>query len=140
MQLVASTRIEIEYGRPVARGRELFGALVRWDRVWNPGADSATTVSFSTDVRVNGKELAAGRYSLWTIPGPEAWTVIFSRAQPVWHLPYPEGQDALRIAVPARQGEHMETLAFYFPVVDGYAATLHLHWGTTVVPLSIRVD
>src|SRR5207249_4242526 len=54
--------------------------------------------------------------------------------------PYPEGRDALRIRVPARQGPHMETLAFYFPVVDGKDATLYLHWGTTIVPLEIRVE
>lgn len=134
------TRIEIVYNRPVARGRALFGALVPWGKVWHPGADTATTIAFSTAVQVNGKPLAAGTYSLWAIPEPELWTVIFSRAQPVWHIPYPEGQDVLRIRVPARQGSHMETLAFYFPVVEGERAVLHLHWGTTVVPLSISVD
>lgn len=140
IQTVGATRIEIVYNRPVARGRALFGALVPWGKVWHPGADTATTIAFSTAVQVNGKPLAAGTYSLWAIPEPELWTVIFSRAQPVWHIPYPEGRDVLRIRVPARQGSHMETLAFYFPVVEGERAVLHLHWGTTVVPLSISVD
>jgi hypothetical protein len=139
-QMVGGTEIEIRYSRPVARGRELFGKLVPWGKVWCPGADTATTVSFTRPVRVSGKPLEAGTYSLWAIPEPDTWTVIFSRAQPVFHIPYPEGRDALRIRVPVRQGPHMETLAFYFPVVDGKDATLSLHWGTTIVSLDIRVD
>jgi hypothetical protein len=139
-QMVGGTRIEIRYSRPVARGRELFGKLVPWGKVWCPGADTATTISFSTPVVVSGQSLAAGTYSLWAIPQPDVWTVIFSRAQPVFHVPYPEGRDALRVRVPALRGAPMETLAFYFPVVEGKGATLYLHWGTTIVPLDLRVE
>jgi hypothetical protein len=141
MQRVGDTKIEILYSRPVARGRELFGKVVPWGRVWNPGADTATQVSFSDDVRVNGARLAAGTYSLWAMPGPETWTVIFSRAAPVWHLPYPgQDKDALRLEVRSETGSHMEALAYYFPVVDGLRAMLHLHWGTTIVPLEIEAE
>jgi hypothetical protein len=109
--------------------------------VWNPGADTATQVTFSSNVLINGQALSAGTYSLWAIPGRETWTVIFNRAAPVWHTPYPgPEQDALRLDVQATSGTHMETLVYYFPVVDGLRTTLHLHWGTTVVPLEIRVD
>jgi hypothetical protein len=141
MQMVGQTKIEILYSRPVARGRELFGALVPWGRVWNPGADTATQITVSTDVLVNGQRLAAGTYSLWAIPGQDVWTVILNRAAPVWHLPYPgEEKDALRVRVVPQRGEHMETLAFHFPVVDGSRAVLHLQWGTTIVPLEIQVN
>ena len=140
MQMVGTTRIEVAYTRPVARGRALFGALVPWDRVWNPGADTATTVSVSAPVRVNGATLPAGTYSLWAIPGEREWTLIFSRAQPVWHVPYPAGQDVLRVRAAPLRGAHMEALAFYFPVVDGLAAELHLHWGEVVVPLQLEAE
>ncbi|HEU4632004.1 MAG TPA: DUF2911 domain-containing protein [Gemmatimonadaceae bacterium] len=140
MQMVGATRIEIAYSRPVARGRELFGALVPWGRPWNPGADTATTIALSAPVRVNGAALPAGTYSLWAIPGEREWTLIFSRAQPVWHTPYPAGRDALRVQATPQRGAHMETLAFYFPVVEGRTAVLHLHWGETVVPLRIDVE
>ena len=63
-QMVAFTNIAVTYGRPVARGRALFGALVPWDSVWQPGADSATRIVFSRDVAVEGKTLHAGEYSL----------------------------------------------------------------------------
>src|ERR1700675_2457600 len=78
-QVVAFTEISVSYGRPVARGRALFGALIPWDSVWHPGANSATRVTFGHDVMVEGKPLCAGEYSLWLIPrerGP--WTAIFS--------------------------------------------------------------
>jgi hypothetical protein len=138
-QRVADTTITVEYNRPVARGRELFGRLVPYGRIWCPCADDATTVEVSTGVTVEGKDLAAGRYSLWTEPEPERWTVIFNKNAGAWHTRYPEGQDALRVQVTPRTGSHMETMAFYFPAVDGKKAELALHWGTVVVPVKIEV-
>src|SRR5688572_18333716 len=137
-QQVAGTTITIEYNRPVARGRELFGALVPYGRVWCPGADNCTTIQFSTGVTINGQPLAAGKYSLWAEPQPEKWILIFNRAQPVFHTKYPADQDALRVPATPREGAPMETLAFYFPVVDGRRAELVLHWGTVVVPMEIE--
>jgi hypothetical protein len=87
---------------------------------------------------VNGDTLRAGTYSLWAIPGPKEWTIIFSSASPTFHLRYPPANDALRVRATPRTGEHMETLAFYFPVVDGDSAQLVLQWGRTVVPLNVH--
>jgi hypothetical protein len=138
-QRVNETTITVEYNRPVARGRELFGKLVPFGRIWCPGADDATTVEVSTGVKVDGQDLPAGKYSLWTEPQPDEWTVMINKRHAVWHTRYPEGQDALRLQVKPRIGSHMETLAFYFPAVDGKKAELVLHWGTVVVPLTIEV-
>lgn len=137
VQMLGATRVEVRYSRPSARGRELFGALVPWGREWTPGADTATNVTFSAAVRVNGQPLAAGTYSLWAIPGETRWTIIFSRAHPVWHLPYPKGEDVLRVDTTPRASSHMELLTFYFPDVDAYEGELVMHWGTTVVPIEI---
>src|SRR5215510_3032311 len=112
-QRVGFTDITISYNRPVARGRTLFGGLVKWGRVWHPGADSATTIRFSKDVTVEGQSLAAGQYTLWAIPDTASWTVIFSRALHVFHIPYPgESHDALRVTVSPEQGSYMEVLAY----------------------------
>jgi hypothetical protein len=138
-QKIADTTITVDYNRPVARGRALFGALVPWGRVWCPGADTCTTVDLSTAIQVNGHALAAGTYSLWAEPGPERWTIIFNRAHPVFHTRYPPADDVLRVEATPREGTHMETLAFYFPVVDGHRSELVLHWGKVVVPLDIEV-
>ena len=142
-QRVGTTEIAIVYNRPVARGRTLFGddGVVRWGRMWHPGADSATTISFSKAVTVEGHPLAAGRYTLWMIPEkpPEQWTIVFSRGVDVWHTNYPgESQDALRVKVPPETGAHMEVLAYYFPIVAADSTVLRLHWGETVVPIRIR--
>ena len=140
-QRVGYTDISVEYNRPVARGRTLFGdhGVVRWGRVWHPGADSATTITFSRDVLVEGKALKAGSYTLWTIPQPDVWTVIFSSAVHVFHIPYPgEASDVLRVEVKPERGEHMDALAWYFPVVAPDSAVLRLQWGEMVVPVRIR--
>ena len=141
-QRVATTEITITYSRPVARGRELFGQLVPYDQVWHPGADRATAIAFNRDVQINDRPLAAGKYSVWTIPRLQRdWTMIFSRKGDVFHHPYPgEAEDALRIDVRPEEGPHMETLTFAFPVVEGKDAVLRLHWGTVMVPLAIRVQ
>jgi hypothetical protein len=139
-QRIANTEITITYSRPVARGRELFGQLVPFDQVWNPGADQATAIALSREVQMNGRPLPAGKYSLWAIPRPDRWTVIFSKAADVYHTPYPgEDQDALRLDVAPVPGPHMEVLTFYFPMVEGKDGVLRLHWGEVMLPLSIRV-
>jgi DUF2911 family protein len=138
-QRVADAEVRIVYNRPVARGRELFGGIVPYGKEWDPGADEATTIAFSTDVLFGGARLPAGTYSVWVVPmerGP--WTFILSVAADVFHTPYPKGNDALRIPVTPQRGSHMETLAFYFPVVDADSAVLSLHWGTTVLPIPIK--
>ena len=142
-QRVGYTDVGVSYNRPVAHGRKLFGdgGVVRWGEIWCPGADSATTVTFSRPVLVQGKPVGAGSYSLWMIPRrpPGRWTVIFSRAAHVFHIPYPGAtHDAVRVDVAPETGAPMETLAFYFPVVAPDSAVLRLHWGETVVPLTIR--
>jgi hypothetical protein len=139
-QTVAFTTLSIEYGRPVARGRPLFGQLVPWDSIWHPGADSATRITFSKNVLIEGKPLGAGEYTLWLIPRATApWTVIFSRAAHVFHKPYPGARfDVLRVDVTPEQASQMESFAIYFPMVLRDEAIMRLHWGTTAVPLRIK--
>ena len=141
MQQVAGTTITIEYDRPVARGRDLFGSLVPYDRVWCPGANECTTITISTPIKIESQDLAAGTYTLWAKPGAAKWTMIINKAHPTFHTQYSRvtDQDLLKLEVTPRTGAHMETLAFYFPVVDGQHAELAFHWGTVVVPLSIDV-
>ncbi len=138
-QRLRDAEVTVVYNRPVARGRTLFGALVPYGEIWNPGADEATRIELSDDVSIAGQPLPAGKYSLWAIPGPDEWTLVFSRAWDVEHVPYPEGEDALRVRVRPQPGPHMETLGFYFPMVDADSALLVLHWGETRIPLPLRV-
>ncbi|MEO5567807.1 MAG: DUF2911 domain-containing protein [Gemmatimonadaceae bacterium] len=140
VQNVALTKVEITYGRPVARGRALFGQLVPWDSIWHPGADSATRISFDHDVMVEGKPLKAGAYSLWLIPREgQPWTIIFSRASQVFHRPYPGvGEDALRVDVTPVTASHVESMAIEFPMVLRDDAVMRIHWGTVAAPIRIK--
>jgi hypothetical protein len=139
-QMVAFTNISVAYGRPVARGRALFGALVPWDSVWHPGADSATRIRFSHDVLLEGQPLRAGEYSLWLIPREsKPWTLIVSRAAHVFHKPYPgERFDVLRVDVMPEQVSPVESFTIYFPMVLRDEAVMRLQWGTFAVPIKIK--
>ncbi len=139
-QHVAFTTISIEYGRPVARGRALFGALVPGDSVWHPGADSATRITFDHDLVIDGRPLAAGEYTLWVIPrARQAWTLIFNRAAHVFHKPYPgAATDVLRLDLEPQSASHVETLTIDFPLVLRDSAQLRIHWGETALSAPIK--
>lgn len=141
-QRVSHTNIDIEYNRPVARGRVLFGALVKWDTIWHPGADSASRIRFDKDVMLEDRPLGRGEYSLWLIPRQRApWTLILSSAAQVFHSPYPGQQhDVMRVDIAPERGAHMETLAYYFPVVGRDSTILRIHWGETILPIRIKVS
>ena len=139
-QRVAFTDMAIEYGRPTARGRALFGTLVPWNAVWHPGADSATTLTISQAITVEGAALPAGAYTIWLHPRDGApWTVIFSKAVGVPHTPYPgAARDQLRVDVVPSRASHVETLTFAFPDVQRDDATLRLQWGEVGVSLRVK--
>lgn len=139
-QNVALTSIDIEYGRPTARGRALFGALVPWDSIWHPGADSATHVSINHDITLEGHAVKAGEYSLWLIPRARApWTVILNRTAHTFHKPYPgSATDYLRFDVAPKAASHVETLTISFPMVLRDEGTLRIQWGETALDLAIK--
>ena len=141
-QMINGATITIEYYRPVARGRDqLFGKVVRWGREWTPGANWATTFDVDRDVLLNGHAVSKGRYSVWMIPQHhDEWTVLLNRKARRFHTDRPQGkEEVLSFTVAPRDGPHMETLAWYFPDVADDSATLVMHWGTTIVPLSLVV-
>lgn len=138
-QVISGSRIEIVYRRPVARGRELFGKLVPYGRIWTPSADSAARVTISGDIEISGQRLKPGQYAMWMIPDSTEWTVVFSSVAKAFHLSKPAGKDeVLRVKARPRAGDHMESLGFYFPMADADSATLVMHWGKTIVPMRIR--
>jgi hypothetical protein len=139
-QNVALTKLEVTYGRPVARGRPLFGQLVPWDEVWQPGADQATELTFDHDITVEGKELKAGTYTLWLVARDgKPWTVIFNSAVHVFHKPYTyQSTEVLRIDVAPETITHVESLTIDFPRVLAHDAVLRIHWGTQAVSVKIN--
>jgi len=133
---VDGVRVVIDYGRPEARGRDIWGTLVPWNEVWRTGADEATTVHFDRDVVVAGQPLAAGRYSLFTIPQQSGtWTVIFNKVADQWGaFKYDSSQDALRVSVQT---------ASHDPAVEALTFTLEgdhvvLRWEKLELAIPVR--
>lgn len=123
----------VEYGRPKVKGREIWGGLVPYGKVWRTGANEATTVRLSAKVLVEGEPLAAGRYGLFTIPGEERWTIVFNRVADQWGaFSYDPSEDVLRVEVEPRANEHVEEMDF---VIEG--SDLVLRWAEMAVPIRI---
>lgn len=142
-QTINGTVITVRYDRPSARGRALFGpdGIVVHDALWTPGANRATILELSQDARIAGHDVPAGKYGMWTIPAHGQWTFILTRNWDTHHSIYPgEEADVMRTTIPTERGAHMETLAFYFPVVGPYTATLRMHWGDLLLPIPIEVN
>jgi hypothetical protein len=86
-QTVGLSEIEVNYSRPSKRGRLVFGELVPYGKVWRTGANANSTISFSDDVKINGKELKKGKYAIYLMPKAEFWTLFFYKETENWGLP-----------------------------------------------------
>ncbi|MEZ5392362.1 MAG: DUF2911 domain-containing protein [Bryobacterales bacterium] len=91
---MSGTHFEVAYSRPAARGRDLFGGLVKWGEVWTPGANQATTLEFDKDIKVGRETIAAGRYSVWAIPGEAEWTILLDENADRFHIEKPSPRSA----------------------------------------------
>lgn len=89
--------IKIEYSRPSVRGRVIFGEVVPWNRIWRTGADAATKIYLSKPLYFNGKELPAGAYSIFTIPTPTGFTLVFNKQANIWGTEHNADYDFLKI-------------------------------------------
>ena len=92
------------YSRPQKSGRVIFGDLVPYGKVWRTGANENTEINFYRDVKLAGKPVKAGRYSLYTIPGEKSWTIVLNSALDVWGASnYDQTKDVLRVDVPVSE-------------------------------------
>jgi len=140
-QTIGTTEVRLTYGRPSVDGRTIFAedGLVPFGEVWRSGANEATTISFSDDVTVQGEPLSAGTYSLYSIPGPDSWTIIFNDIANQWGTDYDESEDVLRVETTPQSGPQVEMMMFYFENVSETSGTAVLHWNETRVPFEIQV-
>ena len=141
-QRVGLTDIEVTYSRPGIKGREIFGALVPNGKVWRTGANAATKIVFSTPVKLNGTDIPAGTYALFTIPGESEWTIIINKGAAQWGaFQYDEKADVARFKVsPIQISESIETFTIEFNEILDESATMNLVWDHTVVPISIQIE
>jgi len=141
-QTVGFTEVTIEYNRPGVKGRTIWGGLVPYDVVWRAGANEATKITFSTDVKIDGKKLKAGSYSFFAIPTEKTWTLIFNKVANQWGaFEYNDVEDALRIEVTPMQNIcWQEWLAFTINKSSDKKAVVMLEWEKLKVPFNIEVE
>ena len=141
-QRVGLTDIEVNYSRPGIKGRKIFGGLEAWGEVWRVGANSATTITFSTPVKLNGVAVPAGTYGLFALLGRDEWTIILNKNANQWGAyAYDAKQDVARIkATPVVNPYVVETFTIGIGDIRDESATLYLVWDTTRVPVKLEVE
>ncbi|SHJ14012.1 DUF2911 domain-containing protein [Flavobacterium terrae] len=142
IQTVGLTDIEIEYSRPSAKGRVIYGDLVPFGKVWRTGANANTTISFSDDVVINGATLKKGKYALYTIPKADEWEILFYTDTNNWGNP--EKWDDSKVAIKASAkteilNRHVETFTIGINNTDNNFANLEFAWEKTLVALKFEV-
>jgi hypothetical protein len=129
------------YSRPSKKGRVIFGNLVPYDQVWRTGANEATELTLYVPMTIDGKKLAAGTYTLYTVPGKNTWEVIINSDTNVWGaFSYKKEKDILRISVPRQDAPaYTETLSMAFrPETNG--TTLMIGWDTTYIEIPMQTS
>jgi len=140
-QRVGLTDIVVNYHRPAANKRVVWGGIVPYDQVWRAGANENTTIYFSTDVTVENNKVTAGTYGLHMIPTKKSWTIIFSKDNAAWgSFFYDEKNDAIRFTVNPNTSEFQEWLSYSFDALSASSATLSLKWEKLSIPIKIEVD
>jgi hypothetical protein len=141
-QTVGLTDVEINYCRPGAKGRSVFGGLVPFGKLWRTGANENTTISFSEDVIIDGKTLPKGKYALYTIPNVENWDVVFYKTIDNWGTPeaFSEANVVLKAKAKAEVlPKKAETFTIGINGLDNNFAFLEMYWENSYVALKFEV-
>jgi tetratricopeptide (TPR) repeat protein len=140
-QRLGITDITINYHRPLAGDRKIWGGLVPYGKVWRAGANENSTITFSDPVMIEGKALDKGTYGLHMIPNVDEWTVIFSKSSTAWgSFSYDQSEDALRVNVKPRSNELHNALTYDFDQLQADSAVIELEWEKIAVPFKVSVD
>jgi hypothetical protein len=137
---VNGATITINYSSPAVKGRQIWGSLVPYDQVWRAGANEATIFETSKDIKVEGKSLPAGKYSLYAIPGEKEWTIILNSQTGQWGIKMDgsttedPSKDVLRVMVKPEKADSFHERMAYVVDKDGFA----LVWENLKVPVSIH--
>ena len=134
--------ITVNYSRPNTKGRKIFGALEPYGSVWRTGANSATTITTTEAIQLEGKDLAAGTYGIFTIPGANEWTVIINKGAKQWGAyEYKAEEDLFRVTVkPTKLKDKVETFSIQLADVYPTKAKLQLMWENTAISINLTTD
>ena len=133
---INGTDVTIDYSQPSKRGREIFGGLEKYGKVWRTGANESSWIELSGDVKVEGKALAAGKYGLFTIPGEKEWTIIFNKKWDGWGAyEYSQDDDVLRVTVPSST---LDEVVEQFTINIADSGDVTLAWDKTQVSFAVE--
>jgi hypothetical protein len=140
-QTVGLTEITVAYSSPSVKGRKIWGELVPWNRLWRTGANASTQVTFTHDVSFGGTQVAAGTYTLATVPTPKGWTVILNKELELFDTrPYNPQDDVARVQATVSAIPHRERLTFIFSNTTETETSLDMEWEKLRVSVPIKVD
>jgi hypothetical protein len=128
---VAGASLTVRYSRPSTRGRVIFGNVVPWNQVWRTGANQATLLETSVDLRIAGTTVPAGKYSLWTIPSPTGWKLILNKNTGQWGTAYDTQYDLARLDM---RTEALQQPVEQFTIAiepEGKGGVVRLEWDKT---------
>ena len=132
---ISGANITIEYSSPSVKGREIWGGLVPYGKIWRAGANEATTFTTDKDLMIEGKKLPAGTYSFFIIPEKDSATIIFNKEAKQWGAyKYKEGEDQLRVKVTPKKSAKMNERLVY--AVNKNNVTLS--WENWDIPISVK--
>ncbi len=139
-QRIGITDITINYHRPLANSRQIWGKVAPYGQVWRAGANENTIITFSDPVTIEGQPLDKGTYGLHMIPGENQWTVIFSKNSTAWgSFTYKQEEDALRVNVKPQTTELHDALAYDFDEVKPDSTVVTMRWDKVAVPFKVAV-
>jgi len=135
--------ISIEYSRPSAKGRAIFGGLVPFDKIWRTGANASTKITFTDVVNVEGIDLKPGTYAIYTIPYQDSWMVMFYSDLALGGnvADYDVKKEVAKFKVRVIEGQSRnETLKFDFDNVTPTSTNVNLSWGKTMISFKVTTD
>ncbi len=140
-QTVGLTQVIIDYSRPGMKERKIFGELVPYDKMWRTGANSSTKIEFDNDVIFGGKEVPAGKYALYTIPGELEWTIILNKNIESWGIDqYKEAEDLVRFNVKsAKLNDIVETFTIELSNLKSNGGNVNISWENTLISVALEV-
>ena len=139
MQTVGLTDITIDYSSPGVKGRNIWGDVVPFDKVWRAGANSATKITFSKDVSIEGTNVPKGSYSIFMIPSKAEWTIIINKNPTASMDEYKQDMDLLRIKSAPTSISNRERLAYMITDFNDDAATISMEWEKVRVSFKIAL-
>jgi hypothetical protein len=139
-QVVGTTDISVKYSRPLLRGRDVFGGVVAYDKVWRTGANGTNQITFSNDVMIAGQKLAAGSYSIFSIPTAGDWTLIFNKDLSAQEYNYSQEKDALRVTVKPVSIVKTEAFTIDFSGLSDSTADMNIYWSDKKIIAPITIE